>query len=545
MPPSVRAVVIAAVSSPDQVRDSFGEERDSLPSQIRQARELIERRGWNEVAEPLIVPGHTRSIDWFHEAIEQIPAYARLRELADARKIDVVVCRAYNRLARTSALQQQVSAYLRQRKVQIYAIDTPTEIHDPASWQPRRDNSRLWIEAIAGAESEVQINQLWSYHRSGMEARTKKGQHPEGIPNYGYKDVVAPDGFGKSHKKRVPDEVEYPILKTILRMLLEGKTGVFVAKYLNAQLDNPNATRAPMLQRNGGQWTSPAIISLARNPFYGGKVARYRFDLGRDGKRVRKKARDLPGMLVDGVHEAPLTWDVWERLQEIISDRARWVPRLRRRDYLWSGMATCGFCLDRGKGYAMRYCHDHQTNQDGTVRHYRYLVCSRYSYSSGVYCQRNTITVDGFNQAVLDYLRRAIADPALLDAPRSRTVHPGDQDTALNLERVRAQRERLADEEKRWDHAYRAGVLPLEKYAEGLEELTQRRQQLEREEEALELAVDRERTVSFLADRRGAALARLAQLANLDVADPDVVGLIHQVIARVEVRGGDLRFIAY
>src|SRR5579883_2048664 len=104
--PRFRVVILAGVSDPQQVRDANGEDKDSIPSQIRRCRELIACRGWTEVAEPLIVPGQSRSLNWLHEAIEQIDAYRKLRALVDGGLIDLVVCRHYDRLARTAALQQ-------------------------------------------------------------------------------------------------------------------------------------------------------------------------------------------------------------------------------------------------------------------------------------------------------------------------------------------------------------------------------------------------------------------------------------------------------
>jgi hypothetical protein len=51
-----RAAIFAAVSTASQAAD----DRDSLPEQIRRAREVCQREGWREVA-LLQVPGQSRS----------------------------------------------------------------------------------------------------------------------------------------------------------------------------------------------------------------------------------------------------------------------------------------------------------------------------------------------------------------------------------------------------------------------------------------------------------------------------------------------------
>lgn len=542
--PTFRVVILAAVSDPQQVKDAAGEDKESIPYQLRRARETIDARGWTEVAEPLVIPGQTRSINWFHEALEQIGAYRKLRDLVDARTIDLVVCRNYDRLARTSALQQQVSAYLRERGVQIYAIEMPVEPHDPSTWKPRTDSTRLWVEAIAGAQSESYVNALTNFHTFGMQGRVKKGLPPEGIPPYGYHDVVAEDGYGKSKRKRIPDPVEFPIVQRILRMLRDDQTGVYIARWLNGDVDNPGGARAPIPTRRGSIWTPNTVIQLARNPFYGGKVARGRHILWSDGRKRRRKIKDQPDLLVDGIHESAISWEDWTELQEIITARARWVPRLRRRDYLWSGLAVCGYCRDRGEQRSMRRCHDVSTNKDGSCNEYDYLICSRYSYTAGKVCQRNTMTADDFTAAVFGWVQSALANSSIVaQAAMTHTVDPR-QEIEADLARVNSALSRLADEERQWDRAYRQKVIGLDKYGDGLQELTQQRQALERERETLSSRLDAATMVDVRVSRRNDALAELAML-SLDASDPDVVRRIHEVLARIEVRGGALTFVAW
>jgi len=83
----MRCCIFAAVSTKPQASD----ERDSIPNQIKQAREVISQRGWDEVCEPLVVPGQSRSLDFLHEALEEIPALAELVALARNCKIDLAI----------------------------------------------------------------------------------------------------------------------------------------------------------------------------------------------------------------------------------------------------------------------------------------------------------------------------------------------------------------------------------------------------------------------------------------------------------------------
>lgn len=536
---SFRCVVVAAVSDKHQVKGADGQDLESIPSQIRTARELIERRGWREVAEPLIVPGQSRSLNWFHEALEQIGAYRQLRELVEQRRIDLVVCRHYDRLARTSALQQQVSAYLKEHGTQIYSIQMPVEPHDPATWRPRADSTRVWVEAVAGAQSESYINSLVNNHRMGMEGRIRRGQPPDGIPVYGYRDIVADDGYGKSHRKRVPNPTEFPVLQQMLRMLRDGATLMHVARWLNGEVENPGNARQPIPTREGCRWTPATVSALAHNPFVCGKVAYYRHKLTREGVRQRKKATE-PGMLVDGIHEAAISYEEWLSIQRQMEERAARAPRLRRFDYLWSGLAVCGYCRDRNERYAMRRYFDRQHNLDGSVRVYDYLICSRYSYSRGAICQRNCLQTADFTDKVVTWLQSLIADPDLLDLAQQ-ADDPRDLVSA-ELARVQRGLAGLTEEEARWDDAYRAKVLTIERYAKGLDDLQKKGEGLRREEEVLLSRLGSLADQSMRQLRRRAVLERLVN-EELTPDNSSIVTVTHELLERIEIRDGSLRFI--
>jgi DNA invertase Pin-like site-specific DNA recombinase len=68
--------------------------------------------------------------------------------LARNGKIDVVICRDYDRLARTRALLAQLSVYLSRCQVQIYALDKPIEPLPPHQLGQRGNT----IESVATVE---------------------------------------------------------------------------------------------------------------------------------------------------------------------------------------------------------------------------------------------------------------------------------------------------------------------------------------------------------------------------------------------------------
>jgi len=170
-----RCVIFAAVSSRPQT------ERESIPSQIANARALIARRNWEETIEPLIVPGVSRNIDFLYpEAVSEIPAIEQLIELARTNTIDLVIVRDYDRLARTRTLLTQISAYLNRCQVQIYAINKPVEPLALAELNRvgQASMASATVEALAGLTAQQEVERIRERRRFGMDgqSRSRSGQ---------------------------------------------------------------------------------------------------------------------------------------------------------------------------------------------------------------------------------------------------------------------------------------------------------------------------------------------------------------------------------
>jgi len=176
---TLRCIVWAAVSTPDQAKD----EKESIPAQIEQARKTIQERGWYEVAEPLVVPGHSRYINWLDQAVAEIPQMKELVELAEANKVDLVVVRDWDRLARTDSLRVQISTRLREQGVQVYSLNQPVE---PSDHPGKVTDTALIVEGMAGILAEIENRLRARRWATGMLGRIKRGSWPWTVPPYGY-----------------------------------------------------------------------------------------------------------------------------------------------------------------------------------------------------------------------------------------------------------------------------------------------------------------------------------------------------------------------
>jgi len=209
---SPRSVIWAAVSTPDQATD----EKESIPAQIEQARKTIQERGWYEVAEPLVVPGHTRYINWLDKAMAEIPQLKALIELAEAEKIDLVVVRDWDRLARTDSLRVQISTRLREQGVQVYSLNQPLEPQDPSGFKETTDTA-LIVESMTGVMSEIENRLRRRRHKIGMLGRVKKGYWCGSPAPYGYR-------YAAGDRILTIDPEEAEVVRVIFRLCHEGKS---------------------------------------------------------------------------------------------------------------------------------------------------------------------------------------------------------------------------------------------------------------------------------------------------------------------------------
>ncbi|MEQ8673163.1 MAG: recombinase family protein [Aggregatilineales bacterium] len=160
-----RAIIWLAVSTEAQAND----EKNSLPTQEKEAKEIVNREGW-EITDILRVPGHSRSYIDIHLCAEEmrkkgIDAFDKLLRHWDAADFDVLVVRDASRFARTQSLH----SYVVER-----TIDVGAEIYSIADGIIGRDNHRMFI-SMGGYSAASEIDNLKKRRQFGFQARVKRG----------------------------------------------------------------------------------------------------------------------------------------------------------------------------------------------------------------------------------------------------------------------------------------------------------------------------------------------------------------------------------
>jgi len=471
-------VVFAAVSSAPQAED----EKASIPSQIENARALIQRRGWSEAHPPLVVPGISRSIDFLHEALEEIPALKDLVDLAKHNALDLVICRDYDRLARTRTLLTQLSSYLSRCNVQIYAMDKPVEPIPAGEFQRRRGGltTSATVEAFAGLEAEREVDRIRERRYFGMNAEMRRGRWAATFVSFGYRrDRQTEHGRVIMDVPEVcPEEAE--IVHRIDSLYLSGMSARSIARQLN--LENVPSAR-------GVRWTDVVVLGVLKNPFYAGYVVwgtrRARRVYNPDTQSFKSKLIEVPSyarlrealggppglcdllshreelerddvVIVRGLHEPLRTEEEQHAIDAEIRLRrdagGRGASLTSKAPRVFGGLVMCGECGHAFKGFAVR---------SGRV----YYRCSY--RAQGATCGNAAhITEEAIYEAVITVLTQLAADPdSIQEYLQSRVI-----EDAARLEEEQAGLEKalagLTARRTRWDQAYEAGTIDLTTYGE-------------------------------------------------------------------------------
>lgn len=219
--------------------------------------------------------------------------------------------------------------------------------------------------------------------RDKVLASRRRGLWTGGRPMLGY-DVV--------DKKLVIKEGEAEQVRAIFQLYLDHGSLLRVLDELRHRGWRTKEWIGKDGKSKGGQpFSKSSLSTLLKHPVYVGKV--------RAGDEV-----------VDGVHDAIVATETWERVQSllranaVIGTRSK-APRGRRSSALLAGIARCR-C-----GAAMTH---HYTKKG--ARRYSYYVCRRQQKEGSAACPRSHVAAGKLESFIVDQLRTIGRDPKLLEA---------------------------------------------------------------------------------------------------------------------------------
>lgn len=229
------------------------------------------------------------------------PALQVLLRAVREGKIDVVVVYKMDRISRSLADFMELTKLFEQHKVSVVSV---TQKFDTSTSMGRMMLNMLMT--FAQFEREMTSDRI----RDKMAATRKKGMWTGGVVPYGYKSI---------DRKLVVDP--------------SRKDEVLFAFEHYAQNHSFLQTTRDLLERfgtrgDGSKWTVMNVRCLLKQAIPAGKI--------RDNKT---------GELFEGVHEAIVPFDLWQKVQQIIEERRNGVQTHRCSSSApLKGVIRCGYC---------------------------------------------------------------------------------------------------------------------------------------------------------------------------------------------------------
>ncbi|MCL2858004.1 MAG: recombinase family protein [Oscillospiraceae bacterium] len=342
------------------------------------------------------------------------PEFVRLLADAENRRFNIILCKTQSRFTRELELvEKYIHGLLPAWGIRFVSIVDGADTANKSNKKSRQIN---------GLVNEWYLEDMSENIRSVLCERRKSGFHIGSFALYGY--MKDPDQKGRL----LIDEDAAAVVREVFSLFSQGYGKMAIARILNDR-GIPNPTEYKRLKglryrqpksRNSTLWRYSAISDMLTNEIYIGNMVQGKYgSVSYKTKEVRPRPRG-DWYIVEGTHEPIVPEDLWNRVQALVSQKAR--PFSTGNIGLFARKAICRNC-----GYAMR---------SSKSRGKHYLKCSS-RHASKDACIGSFISVEKLEQTVLSEVNK-LADTYLdKDELAAKIRPPGD---------FEAQRTRLEDE---------------------------------------------------------------------------------------------------
>ena len=298
------------------------------------------------------------------------PAFQKLMEDVDARRIDIVVVYKVDRLSRSLLDFARVMHRFEQASVAFVSVTQNFSTADAMG--------RLTLNMLMSF-AEFEREMIAERTRDKMAAARRKGKWVGGLAPLGY-DAI--DG------KLVVNEEEATQVREIFRIYDEHRSLLETAEALNARGWRTKRWNAKTGRLIGGlPWDKKCVSRHLTNVLYLGQIF-------------------YQGEFHEGQHAAIVDRAVFERVQKwlAVNTAAKGAARRSRPDFLLCGLLRCQVC-----GSAMT-----ARSSTSRGREYRYYVCTKVEHGGTGACSVRYVPAGAIEDFVVQRIRAVTAQPELV-----------------------------------------------------------------------------------------------------------------------------------
>ena len=273
-----------------------------------------------------------------------------------------------------------------------------------------KDAGKLMISVLS-AVAEIERENIRVQTMEGRMQKAREGKWNGGFAPYGYSLI---DG------KLEVNEEEAVAIRMIFDQYVNTDLGANgIAKYL----ENHGIHKIARQNGKNPLFDAALIRRIIQNPVYSGKISygRRRTEKVHGTRNEYRQVKKDDYLLVDGLHEALVSEEVWEQAQVKVAAQAKKYEKVNRdkreKIHLLSGILKCPVC---GAGmYGNKYI---KKRKDGSnYKDFYYYGCKHRNMTRGHKCDyKKQVHEEMLDASVAEVISKLVSNPKFSDLIRNK-----------------------------------------------------------------------------------------------------------------------------
>ncbi|MHC1723201.1 MAG: recombinase family protein [Aminipila sp.] len=244
------------------------------------------------------------------------------------------------------------------------------------------------LASIGEFERETIVDNV----KMGMKQRARTGLWNGGVV-LGYKSVLVNEN--NTRLEVVPEEAV--TIRKIFELYSSGKGLKAITNQINHE---------GYKTKKGNMFGTGGVKDILMNPTYTGKI---RYNVRENWGEKRRKGINKNPIIVDGEHEAIITIELWDKVQEMYKLKAGKPKKTFESNYILTGLMKCPEC-----GASMVAGRAKNKRKDGTYNIIRYYVCGNWRSKGTAACHSNGVRADYAEDYVLSRIKEVVFNEKIL-----------------------------------------------------------------------------------------------------------------------------------
>ena len=373
----------------------------------------------------------------------QRPSFQRMIADIEDGKIDTVITKDLSRLGRNYLESgAYIEVFFPQHHVRYIAV-----------------NDGVDSEQSGGLDITPFKNILNEFYSRDTSKKVKSRKHIRALEGK-FMGTTAPFGYRKDPQDKnhlIVDETTAPTVRLLFSLALEGYGTNRIGKVLyERKIPKPSYYKQEFFsQHDTGSddywydWKQEVITRILRNPVYKGGMYVHTTSKPTFKCRGRGYIQRTDREILEDVHEAVVTKEVWQTVQDIIDRHTKVKPCTSGYENIFRGLLKCPDC-----GQTL-LIHTDNRNPDRDLLDKTYYQCTTYRKKGANFCTAHRISAGDIENAIkADIDRHAIK--AMKDKEKfiNNVLLSMNESSAERSEKVKAEIDKLKKRNAELDQMY-------------------------------------------------------------------------------------------